>query len=395
MSFPPYRLMTPGPVPLPKEVLSYLSRPMIHHRTPEFSQDLTYVLTELKTVFATHQPVFVMTSTASGAMEAALINTLSPGDEILVMESGKFSRRWSQIATAHGLKAHAVKEREGTPLSPQKVQATLEKQPQIKAVALQACETSTGTQNPVFAVSRVLQSFPNTLLMVDAATAIGAMTLKMDDWGLDVVVAGSQKAFMLPTGLGFISLSKRAWEFHKRATCPRFYFDLQAEWEANQKGLTRFSASVSHIRALSCVLKFFNKDLNIRARCQALALATRKAVKELGLELFSHSPCVTVTAITVPKDLDGEKVRSYLFDKFHISIAGGQDLLRGKIWRIGHLGYITDEDLVATIQGLGKSLLDMGWPLDEKQVERVAQSVGEQLKSSPFKEPFWQERGST
>ena len=372
--------MTPGPVALPKEVLNCLSLPMIHHRAPEFSKELTYVLGELKAVFATSQPVFAISSTASGAMEAALTNTLSPGNEILVMESGKFSRRWSQIAQAYGLKVHTVKEKEGFPLSPQKLHSALNQHPHVKAVTIQACETSTGTQNPVFDISQVVRSFPKTLLIVDAATAIGVMEIKMDDWGLDVVVAGSQKAFMLPTGLGFIALSKKAWEFHQTAMCPRFYFDLKAEWEANQKGMTRFSSPVPLIRALSVILKT-NKGLNMRQRCTLLAQTTQKAVKDLGLEIFSHSPCLTVTAIKVPKGLNGEEVRDYLFKTFHISIAGGQGPLKGKIWRIGHLGHITNEDLVATIEGLGKSL-QATWSISKKQVDRAINNVIRSLHAS-------------
>ena len=379
----PYRLMAPGPVPLPKDVLQCLALPMIHHRTPEFSAELTFVLKELKTAFATSQPVFLITSTGSGAMEAALVNTLSPGDEVLGIESGKFSRRWIQIAKAHNLQTHIVKTKEGHPISPRAIDETLKKNPKTKAVMIQACETSTGTQNPVFAISQVVQTHPKTLLIVDAMTAIGAMEFKMDDWNVDVVVASSQKAFMLPTGLSFVSFSQRAWDFHQTAQCPRFYFDLKAEFEANEKGQTRFSSSVSHIRALKLVLQKLNQDpMRGPQRCQALARATRCAVKKLGLQVFSKTPSSSVTSITVPAGFDGERIKRHLFEEFKISIAGGQGQLTGKILRIGHLGFIRDEDLVETIQGLGHSLLAVGWAVSQTQINEAVQAACEQLKGT-------------
>ena len=380
----PHRLLTPGPVALPEEVLKSLASPMIHHRTPEFSAELAFVLRELKTTFATSQPVLLMTSTGSGAMEAALTNTLSPGDEVLGVESGKFSRRWTQIARAHGLKVHRIQTEEGKPISPSAIDNAISQNPLIKAVMIQACETSTGTQNPVFEISQVVQSHAPRLLIVDGITAVGAMELRMDDWGLDVVVAGSQKAFMLPTGLGFIALSQRAWEFNREAQCPRFYFDLKAEREANKKGQTRFSSSVPHIRALKLALKRLNHNRGhtSRKRCQALAHATRCAIKELGLQVFSQSPSPSVTSIVVPMGLNGEKIKQYIFERFKISVAGGQEALKGKILRIGHLGFIRDEDLVLTIKSLGESLQAMGGKVSEEQVKRAVHVAGEQLRKT-------------
>lgn len=380
----PYRLMTPGPVPLPDEVLQSFARPMIHHRTPEFSEELAFVLRELKITFATSQPVLLVTSTGSGAMEAALTNTLSPGDEVLSVESGKFGRRWTQIARAHGLKVHRVPTQEGEAISPPAIDYALGQNPKVKAVMIQACETSTGTQNPVLEVAQRVRSHPEALLIVDAITALGAMELRMDDWGIDVVVAGSQKAFMLPTGLGFISLSERAWEFNRVARCPRFYFDLKAELEANKKGQTRFSSSVPHVRALKLVLENLNHNQGrtSQRRCHMLARATRCAIKELGLKVFSQSPSPSLTSIIVPEGLDGEEIKQHIFKKFNISIAGGQGPLKGKILRIGHLGFIRDEDLVATIRDLGKSLLFMGWTVSEEQIQRAVQTVCVQLKET-------------
>lgn len=384
----PYRLMTPGPVPLPQEVLRALALPMIHHRTPQFSDELSSVLKDLKIIFATSQPVLLMSSTGSGAMEAALTNTLSSGDKVLGVENGKFSRRWGQIAKAHRLDFHGIQIKEGEPLCPEKIDQALKKNPDSKAVMVQACETSTGTMNPIFEISQKLRSYPNTLLVVDAITGIGAMDLKMDEWGLDVVVAGSQKAFMLPTGLSFISLSPKAWEFNKTAQCPRFYFDLKTELEANKKGQTRFSSSVSLIRALKIVLEKLNQNHQNHQRCQSLAKATQQAIRELKLDLFSQAPSHSVTSIKVPDKLDGEKIKDHLFKKFNISIAGGQEQLKGKILRIGHLGHTTNEDLIMTIKYLGESLIDFNYPLDKESVEKAVAKVKDELERLGSKEAF-------
>ena len=375
----PYRLMTPGPVPLPQEVLDSLALPMVHHRSPQFSSDFSQVLKDLKDIFATSQPVLLISSTGSGVMEAAITNTLSPGDEVLVAENGKFGHRWTEIAEAQKLKVHRIQTPEGHPLSPQEIENALTQNPQIKALMIQACETSTGTINPVLEISQRLRSHPNTLLIVDAITAIGAIDLKMDEWGLDIVVAGSQKAFMLPTGLGFIALSQKAWKWNKEARCPRFYFDLKAEWEANKKGQTRFSSSVSLIRALKVTLCTLKTKSKTQLRCQKLAKATQSAIAEMNLELFSQAPSPSITSIKVPEGLNGEQIKNHLFDNFNISIAGGQDQLKDKILRIGHLGHITNEDLIMTIKYLGKSLIDFHHPISDDTIERAIIKAKEEL----------------
>ena len=382
----PFRLMSPGPVPLPKEVLQALAQPMVHHRLPEFSEELKYVFSELKKAFATTQPVLLLTCTGSGVMEAAVTNTLSPGDEVLVMESGKFSRRWSQLARAYGLRVHVFRVDEGHPLPLQGMEDMLGQYPLIKAVMVQACETSTGTKNPVEDMSRWLRrGHPKVLFMVDAMGAMGAMELKVDEWGWDVVLASSQKAFMLPAGLGFISLSPRAWEANQVAQCPRFYFDLKLELEAHKKGHTRFSSPVSHIRALRWVLNRLNQlnhcgERVSWQRCKNLAQVTQWAVKEWGLELFSQSPSPSVTAIKVPHGVDGRGLQRRILQDCNIYVAGGQESLEGKILRIGHLGFIRDDDLVATLQGLGQSLRVMGWKLSERQVNEVVSKAQAQLQ---------------
>lgn len=379
----PYRLMAPGPVPLPSKVQEILSLPMIHHRTPEFTAILQRCLEGLKPIFQTQKDVFILSSTGSGAMEAALVNTLSPGDEILSICSGKFGERWTKMAQVFGYKVHCLDVPWGKAVDVEKVESYLKANPQVKAVLCQACETSTATTHPIEALARVIrQTQPECLFIVDAITAIGAMPLPMDTWDLDIVVAGSQKAFMLPTGLGFISLSERAWRAQEKSKTPRFYFDLKAEQQANKRGETLFSSSVSLIRALDWVIAEFNHkglDSFIR-RCELLADCTRSSAQSLGLQVYSQAPSSSVTAIQVPDGIDGVALRRHIEEKYAVTFMGGQDQLKGKIVRIGHLGAISNEDVVASIRSLGLALKDLGWPhFNEDQLTQTLNSLKSRL----------------
>ena len=361
----PYRLMAPGPVQLAPEVLTALSEPMIHHRTPDFEQILKRVLQKLPPIFGTSQPVLMHTSTGSGAMESAVVNTLSPGDEVLVIVSGKFGERWAEIAQAYGLQVHKLDVEWGLPVHPSDVQAQLKAHPKIKAVFSQACETSTGTRHPIKELSQVIHQSSSAIFIVDAITAIGAEDLKMDEWNLDVVIAGSQKAFMIPTGLSFIALSQRAWEMTKTAKIPRHYWDLQKELKANQKGETFFSSPVSLIKALDKVLWRFENDglKKLIHRSQLHASVVRKVCTEIyNMPVFSLSPANALTAVRIPQGTDGQILRDHLEKKYNLTVMGGQDHLKGQIIRIGHLGYIKNDDVVATIHTLGLSLADLNAP---------------------------------
>ncbi len=372
----PYRLMTPGPVPLPKEVLERLARPMIHHRTPEFSKILGAVLDKLKLVFLTNQPVMMLSSTGSGGMEAGLVNVLSPGDKVLSIVSGKFGERWADMAECFGLNVLRLNVAWGQAVSVDEVKCLLEQHNDIRAVLCQACETSTASIHPIQALANLIRPREHTIFIVDAITAIGAMNLPMDEWGLDVVIAGSQKAFMLPTGLSFVALSEKAWKFNSSARCQRFYFDLKAERDMNKKTQTLFSSSVALIQALDWVLgEMTQKGLSqCIARCETLARATREAAAILGLSVYSQSPSNSVTALLCPEDLSSEAVRDRLEAEYNITLMGGQDQLKGKILRIGHLGGISDEDQVETIKLLGKSLLDLKMKgLTQEKVNQAVQ----------------------
>jgi aspartate aminotransferase-like enzyme len=376
--------MTPGPVPLPPAVREILGAPMIHHRTPEFDAILKSVSQKLKKTFLTKQPVFMHAATGSGAMESAIVNTLSPGDEVLAVVTGKFGERWVKISEAYGIKVHALNITWGEPVKVAELERTLASLPNVKAVLCQASETSTATVNPIREIADIVRRRENTILIVDAITALGAMPLAMDDWGLDVVVSGSQKAFMLPTGLSFIALSEKAWRFNKTAKCPRFYLDLSLERKSQEKGETHFSSVVPLVRALDWVLdQLTDTALSVTIRrCETLAEVTRKAGELYGFKVYSKAPSPAVTALLVPEGVDGVKLRDHLESEYNVTVMGGQEHLKGKIIRIGHMGYITDDDMYATFECLGLALADLGYGRANKDlVKGVARLVKESLKA--------------
>jgi aspartate aminotransferase-like enzyme len=348
-----YRLMTPGPVPVPESVLKILALPMEHHRTPEFNLCLARVLKNLKPVFATEEQVFVHTSAGSGAMESAIVNVLSPGDEFICLVSGKFGERWADMVDAFGGISRRIDIKWGESASLELVQAAVEKWPKAKAVLTQACETSSGALHPIEAIAAFLRD-TDLLFIVDGITAVGAMPLPMDAWGIDILIGGSQKAFMLPTGISFISLSKKAWRVAETASCPRYYFDLRKERTALKAGETYFSSPVTHLRALDFILQgFFRHGIDrVHARIQALSQATYLAGLACGLESLAANRSPSLSAIRVPDDIDGQKLRADMETKSFVTVMGGQDQLKGRVIRIGHMGAISDADLLATLQAL-------------------------------------------
>ncbi len=350
-------LMTPGPVPLPPEVLAVLALPMEHHRTPQFLALFARVLTNLKKVFVSNEPAFIHTSTGSGAMESALVNCLSPGDHVISIVSGKFGERWADMAEVFGCRVTRLEVEWGKAVRVAEVDLLLKKNPDAVAVLTQACETSTGVLHPVRELAQLTKDL-KTVLMVDAITALGALPLPMDEWGIDVMIGGSQKAFMLPTGLSFISFSKKAWALTATSKIPKFYFDIRAEQKANASGESFFSTSVTHLRALDRVLEIFlSRGLHkVHARIQALSKATIVAARELGLTILSEVPSPSVTAILMPDGVDSAKVRAHMETAANVIVMGGQDQLKGKIIRIGNMGAITDNDLSVTLRALVQAI---------------------------------------
>ena len=343
----PYNVLAPGPVNLHPKVQEALSLPMIHHRTPEFDQILKRVLKKLKDIFQTEQDVFIATSTGSGGMEALLVNTLSPGDKVLGIDSGKFGERWCEMAKTYGAELSTIKVPWGEAVKIIDVKNFLDKNPDTKIVLCQACETSSGVVHPIEKLGELIHQYPNTLFLVDGITALGAFPLPMDQWHIDGLVGGSQKAFMLPTGLSLFSFSKKAWQKIETAKTPRFYFDVRKEQKANQKGETFFSSNVTLIRALDVVLDLiFQKGIeNHFKEIRNRAEFTRTFAQKIGFQLYSSSPADSLTALTVPNGMDGQKIRSDLESKFFITIMGGQDQAKGKIIRIGHMGYIQTKQM--------------------------------------------------
>ncbi|MDH4199447.1 MAG: alanine--glyoxylate aminotransferase family protein [Spirochaetia bacterium] len=355
-------LLAPGPVQIPPEILLEMARPIIHHRTPEFEKRFKDVQDLLKELFQTNNPVITFSSSGTGAMEAAIVNTHSPGDQVLVVENGKFSERLTLISKAYGLDAHVLSVPSGEAVDPQKIKATLAENPQFSSVMLEYSETSTGTMNDIEAISKIV-SASNALLIVDAITALGVVNIPCDKWKLDVVIGGSQKSLMLPPGLSFLWLSEKAWAKALKSTLPKFYFDIHEERKALEKNTTAWTPAISLINGLYVALDMMSSFgwKNLFQKNQQLMEAVHNGVSALGLKLFSKSPSVSVTAVCVPEGLDGNILVDKLKDEQGITIAGGQSELKGKIFRIGTLGWIDDGDILVFFGALEKVLLQMGY----------------------------------
>ncbi len=362
--FEKLRIFAPGPTPVPEEVLSAMAKAPLHHRTKEFSGILKRVWENLAFLHQTKQPCYVLASSGTGAMEAAIVNCLATGDEVIVVNGGKFGERWTKISQKYGLKVHEIKVEWGHAVDPDEIKKLLVANPGVRAVLFQASETSTGTLHPVKEIAEVVHQNSDALVLCDAITALGVCNLPMDEWGLDVVVSGSQKAMMLPPGLATIALSPRAIDAGKRANLPNFYFDLKAESKGLSSGQTAWTPAVSLICGLDVVLDKVKKaGLPAVFRHHArLAQATRKGVQAMGLELLAKkSPAPSVTAVLMPKGTDnGDKLISHMRDRFGITIAEGQDAYKGKMFRIAHLGYFDELDMLTVLSAVELSMKTLG-----------------------------------
>ncbi|MCM8795661.1 MAG: alanine--glyoxylate aminotransferase family protein [Candidatus Omnitrophica bacterium] len=370
-------LLTPGPTPLPPEVCAAQAQPIIHHRTPQFQAILKEVSQGLKYVFQTENDVFILASSGTGAMEAAVANLLSAADTALTVEGGKFGQRWTEICQSYNINTEVLSVEWGRAVEPKKIEERLKANPKIKAVFTTLCETSTGVVNDIEAIGKIVKDTP-AVLVVDAISGLGAIDLKTDAWFCDVVVSGSQKGLMLPPGLGFISLSPKAWKLVESSRSPRYYFDLRKAKKAQDKTDTPFTPAINLIIALNESLKMIKEDglANVFLRHKKMADATREAVKAIGLELFAPTaPSDVVTAIKVPKDIDGEKLVKTMRDTYGVTIAGGQAELKGKIFRIAHMGYIEEFDIILCISCLEKVLFQMGYKFQLGIGVRAAEEV--------------------
>ncbi len=371
-------LLAPGPTPVPPEVLMAMSMPILYHRAPEFAATMEEVRRDLKWLFQTQNDVLILASTGTGAMEGAVTNFLSPGDKALVVRAGKFGERWAEICQSYGVKVENIDVERGWAVEPRDIEVILNRDRSIKAVFIQASETSTGVMHDTAAIAEIVRRYNNAILAVDAITALGVFDIKTDEWGIDVVVSGSQKAFMLPPGLAFISVSERAWNLAKKATLPRYYFNLEAEKKNQAKNQTAYTAAVSLVVGLREVLRMMKEEglQRIFARHALMAEATRSAMKTLGLELFAKdSPSNACTAVTVPEGIDGQALVKKLREVYGITIAGGQSELKGKIFRIAHLGYVDTFDVITAVAAVEMVLKSMGYPLELGKGVSIAQRM--------------------
>ncbi len=382
-------LFTPGPTPVPPEVSLAEAAPLIHHRTPEFSRLLAVVSEDLKDLFQTREgKVYTFTSSGTGAMEACVVNLLSRGDTVLVARGGKFGERWAELCEAYGVKTVCVDVEYGSAAEPEAIEAALEKNKSIKAVFITQCETSTGVQNDIETIAGIVKGYP-VLLIVDAITAVGVSPFFMDKWQVDVAVTSSQKGLMMPPGLAFAAVRPTAQDAIKKAGLPRYYWDLRVMDKALKKDTTPFTPAVSLIVALKKALEMVKEEglENVWARHARLARATRGAVKALGLELFARQPCDILTAVKVPDGVDGVAFTRNLRDKYGVSIAGGQAELKGLIFRMAHVGYMNDFDVITAIAAVEKGLHDSGYPVEPGRGVATAQRLlMDDKKTSPHAE---------
>jgi aspartate aminotransferase-like enzyme len=359
------RLLTPGPTPLYPKALQAMMGSDIHHRTEDFRSLYRSVLADLKEVMGTSNDVLALVASGTGAMEASVANFLSPGDRVIVCSAGKFGERWAEIAKAFGLDAVVLKEEYGSVVSPERVRAALESERHVRAVFVQASETSTGAAHDVRSMGEAIKK-TDAIFVVDAITGLGTMPLDIDGWGLDIVIGGSQKAFMIPPGLAFLSISPKAWAMAETAKLPRYYFDLKKEKKSAAGGESSWTPNTSLVLGLGEALKYIKSIgmANLVENAQMLAQATREAVTALGLELFApRSPASSVTAVKAPKGMDSGAIVKDFRNRFGSIIANGQGSMKGQIFRIAHLGYFDFPDLFAVIAELEIILAAQGVPV--------------------------------
>ena len=371
-------LLAPGPTPIPPEVLAAMGQPILHHRAPEYGLILEEVRAGLKYLFQTDEEVVMFASSGTGGMEAAVVNVLSPGDKAICIGGGKFSERWQELCEAYGIEAVPIDVEWGSAVNPTVVADTLQVHPDAKAVYVQASETSTGVRHDVEALAQIVRP-TDAILVVDAITAIGVFDVPTDSWGLDIVISGSQKALMLPPGLGFCCVATpKAWELVKRSTLPKYYFDLKKEYESLRKNSSAYTPAVSLVVGLREALRRIQAEglEQVFARHDRLARATRSAMQAIGLELFAKdSPSNAVTAVKVPEGIDGTAIPRMLRDDYGITIAGGQSQLKGKIFRIAHLGYAFEWDVMVAVAATEMVLRRLGYDVELGTGVRAAQQT--------------------
>jgi aspartate aminotransferase-like enzyme len=370
------RLMTPGPAPVPEEVLLELARPVIHHRSAEAKQVIAEVAEGLKQVFQTQNDVLILTASGTGAMEAALANTVPKGGKALVLNAGHFANRWNHIGKAFGVHTISLDFAWGQPVDPVRVAEALKQHPDTIAVFGTLSETSTGTGHPIEAIGRVVAETP-AVFAVDGISGVGAMECKTDEWGIDLLCVGSQKALMLPPGLAFIAVSPKAWAKIDAFDAPCYYFNLKAARKKMKEFDTPYTPAHTLILALRASLKRIQAEglANVLKRHKRMSEACQAGLQALGLALFSARPAEGLTAFRVPEGLKDTEIRSKLAERFGITFVGGQDKLKGQIVRFGHMGYMDELDVISGLAALEMVLSELGMDVEPGSGVTAAQQV--------------------
>lgn len=372
-----YHLLAPGPTPIPPEVLQALSQPILHHRTPEFEALFARVRAGLARLLETRSEVVVLAASGTGAMEAAVVNLLSPGDEVVVVRCGKFGERWDALCRAFGVRVVAVDAAYGDAVPPERVAAALAAHPKARALLTTHSETSTGVLEDIEAYAALTRR-TDTLCVVDTVSSLGATPCPMDAWGIDAVIAGSQKGLMCPPGLAFVAFNERAWAAAERAALPRFYWDLRSERAWQAKGQAQYTPAVSLLMGLDVALGLLEREglPQVYRRHDRLARATRAGAEAVGLQPFARAtPSPAVTAIRAPKGTDGEAIVRAYGERHNITIAGGQGEMKGQLFRLAHLGYVDESDLIVGLATLERVLHDLGLPVELGAAVAAAQKV--------------------
>ena len=360
-----HKLFTPGPTPLPEEVRLIQARGIIHHRSKEFSDVFKEIREELRYVFQTKEEVLLFSSSGTGAMEAVVANLFSPGDKVLVIRGGKFGERWAEIADAFSLKVLSIDLEWGHVVNPELIEKKLREDSGIKAVFTQLVETSTGVVYDIETITRVTKG-KGVILIVDAVSGLGGEALCTDKWGVDVVVAGSQKALMIPPGLAFVALSGKAWKLTENSDLPKYYWDFKKAKKAQDKNQTVYTPAITLVCALRESLRLLKKEGwdNVLGRHAKLAKATRQGVLALGLQIFPKAPSNVLTAVEIPSSVGVKRLRGLMRDRYGVEVAGGQAALTEKIIRIAHLGAMEVTDIIVVLSALEMSLSELGYPVE-------------------------------